>query len=112
MTATAWVSKQPSAVARTFNDTTISAAEMLSLSAHVMHLMDDMHMPDIFRVHTPLGFTRDAQIHALIRYADSVQNGRPLDWLFDLVSMHIVPPGVCWLALTVPGAVPRIRKVP
>ena len=59
---------------------------MLSLSAHVIRLMDDLYLPDLFRVHTTLGFARDAQVHTLIRYADTVLNRRPLDWVLDMVS--------------------------
>ena len=90
MTATAWAARQPSAVGRVFTDDAITAAEMLSLSSHVMRLLDDLVLPDLFRVHTKLGFARDAQLHTLIRYADSVLNSRPLDWIVDMVSMHIV----------------------
>ena len=73
-----------------FVDAGIPGAEMLSLSAHVIRLMDDLYLPDLFRVHTTLGFARDAQVHTLIRYADTVLNRRPLDWVLDMVSMHFV----------------------
>ena len=90
MTATAWAQRQPSAVGRVFLDAGIPGAELLALSAHVVRLMDDLYLPDLFRVHTTLGFVRDAQVHTLIRYADTVLNRRPLDWILDMVSMHVV----------------------
>ena len=62
MTATAWAQRQPSAVVRVFVDAGIPGAEMLSLSAHVIRLMDDLYLPDLFRVHTTLGFARDVPL--------------------------------------------------
>ena len=62
----------------------------MALACSVMRLVDDLFPPDLFRVHTKLGFARDAQIHTLIRYADTVMHSRPLDWLMDSFSMHIV----------------------
>ena len=82
MTAIAWAARQPSVTGRVFTDTGIPRAELLALSCSVMRLVDDLFLPDLFRVHTKLGFARDAQVHTLIRYADTMMHSRPLDWLW------------------------------
>ena len=61
MTASAWASRQPSATRRVFTDAGIPRGELMSLACSVMRLVDDLFLPDLFRVHTKLGFARDAQ---------------------------------------------------